>query len=206
MVCSEPFAVAYGLEMLDDTLVVDIGAGTIDLCRMHGTMPAAEDQITLNTAGDWVDHQFFQKLKHKLPEADFSIHQVKEIKEKNAFVSDVAEPVVAEFLVRGKPTKFDVTNELRDACRMIVPPIVKAIQQLVSSFDPDFQARLRENVLVAGGGSQIIGLDKVLEEFMRRSLGSGSVRKVDEPVYAGSNGALKMAQDMPEEYWKRLAA
>ena len=27
----------------------------------------------------------------------------------------------------------------------------------------------------------------------------------DEPVYAGCNGALKMAQDMPEEYWKRLS-
>lgn len=206
MVCSEPFAVAYGLEMLDDALVVDIGAGTVDLCRMHGTMPAAEDQITLDTAGDWLDKQFYAKLKHKLPEADFSIHSIKEIKEKHAFVSDISEPVLAEFLVRGKPTKFDVTNDLRDTCRMIVPPIVKSLQQLIASFDPDFQARLRDNVLLAGGGSQITGLDRVLEEFMRRSLGSGKVTKVDEPVYAGCNGALKMAQDMPEEYWKRLAA
>src|SRR5258708_7464108 len=39
MICSEPFAVAYGLELLEDTLVIDIGAGTVDLCRMHGTMP-----------------------------------------------------------------------------------------------------------------------------------------------------------------------
>ena len=205
MVCSEPFAVAYGLEMLDDTLVIDIGAGTVDLCRMHGTMPCAEDQLTLNTAGDWIDQQVFARFKHKFPEADFSIHQVKEIKDKYAFVNDVMEPVIAEFLVRGKPTKFDVTNELRDACRQIVPPIVKGIQQLVSSFDPDFQHQLREHVLLAGGGSQIIGLDRVLEEFMRRTLGSGTVRRVDEPVYAGCNGALKMAQDMPEEYWKRLS-
>jgi len=39
MLCSEPFAVAYGLDMLDDVLVIDIGAGTTDLCRMRGTMP-----------------------------------------------------------------------------------------------------------------------------------------------------------------------
>ena len=27
---------------------------------------------------------------------------------------------------------------------------------------------------------------------------------VEEPTYAGCNGALKMAHDMPEEYWERL--
>ena len=46
MLCSEPFSVAYGLDMLDDVLVIDIGAGTTDLCRMHGTMPEDSDQIT----------------------------------------------------------------------------------------------------------------------------------------------------------------
>ena len=29
----------------EDTLVIDIGAGTTDMCRMHGTMPAEGDQI-----------------------------------------------------------------------------------------------------------------------------------------------------------------
>ena len=28
---------------------------------------------------------------------------------------------------------------------------------------------------------------------------------VEEPMYAGANGALKMAHDMPEEYWKKLS-
>ena len=55
MLCSEPFAVAYGLDMLDDVLVIDIGAGTTDLCRMHGTMPEDSDQVTFNIAGDAVE-------------------------------------------------------------------------------------------------------------------------------------------------------
>src|SRR5262245_3736774 len=37
IVASEPFTVAYGIDMLTDCLVIDIGAGTTDLCRMHGT-------------------------------------------------------------------------------------------------------------------------------------------------------------------------
>lgn len=55
IVCSEPFAVAYGLDFLDDTLVIDIGAGTTDLCRVHGSMPSAEDQRTHYVAGDSID-------------------------------------------------------------------------------------------------------------------------------------------------------
>ena len=39
MVASEPFLVAYGLELFNNALVIDIGAGTLDLCRMHGTIP-----------------------------------------------------------------------------------------------------------------------------------------------------------------------
>lgn len=205
MICSEPFAVAYGLDLLEDTLVVDIGAGTVDLCRMHGTMPAEEDQITLTTAGDWLDQQLYAIFKRKAKDAEFTIHKVKDIKEKFGYVSEVSEPVRVEFLVNGKPTIFDVTEELREGCRMLVPPIVQSLHKLISTFDPDFQEKLRGNVLVGGGGSQLKGLGRVLEEAMQQILGSGDVTQVDEPTYAGANGALKMAHDMPEEYWKRLA-
>lgn len=205
MVCSEPFAVAYGLDRLDDTLVVDIGAGTIDLCRMHGTMPAAEDQITITTAGDWLDDQILEAFRKKAPEADFTIHKVREVKNKYAFVSDTGQPVMVEFVVDGKPTVYDVTQDLRDACRKLIPPITKIIRQLIASFDPDFQEKLRENVILGGGGSQIIGLGGVLEEHMTKHLGSGRVMQVEEPVYAGCNGALKIAHDMPREFWKQLS-
>jgi rod shape-determining protein MreB len=205
MIASEPFTVAYGLDLLEDTLVIDIGAGTVDLCRMHGTMPAEEDQITLTTAGDWLDQQLFALFKKKAPSADFTIHHVKEIKEKYAFVCDAAEPVRVELLVNGKPTVFDLTEEIRQGCRKIIPPIVQALHKLIASFDPDFQAKLRGNVLLGGGGSQIVGLGRVLEETMREMLGGGRVTHVEEPMYAGANGALKMAHDMPEEYWKKLS-
>jgi rod shape-determining protein MreB len=72
MLCSEPFSVAYGLDMLDDVLVIDIGAGTTDLCRMHGTMPEESDQITVTFAGDFVDDEIMKALKKSCPGAQFS--------------------------------------------------------------------------------------------------------------------------------------
>ena len=54
MVVSEPFSVAYGIDSLDEAIVIDIGAGTIDLCRLHGTLPEVDDQVTIFKAGNYV--------------------------------------------------------------------------------------------------------------------------------------------------------
>jgi rod shape-determining protein MreB len=203
IICSEPFAVAYGLDRLNETLVIDIGAGTIDLCRMHGTMPDADDQITIDQAGDHIDRTLYQLIEAAHPEAQFSIQMIKEIKDKFSTVEDSIEPIKATFPVDGRPTEFDITKEMKKACSTIVKPIVEAINKLVATFDPEFQSRLRNNVLMGGGGSQIRGLDRLIEQALGE-LGGGRVVRVEEPLYAGANGALKIAHDMPEEYWEHF--
>ena len=204
MLCSEPFSVAYGLDMLDDVLVIDIGAGTTDLCRMHGTMPEDADQITLTYAGDWVDNRFSELLREAYPEAQFTIQMLKKIKERFSNVSSNSERAIVKFPVNGKPTEFDVTDQLQSACRGIIQPFVDSLGKLVGSFDPEFQDRLKDRVLLAGGGSQIRGLDTAIEEAMHETLGGGKVIRVEEPVYGGANGALKIAHDMPGDFWERL--
>lgn len=203
VICSEPFSVAYGLDQLHDCLVIDIGAGTTDLCRMKGSMPDEADQVTLTQAGDFIDHQLFELFQQRCPDASFTLNMVKQVKEKHAFVTESAEPVIVTFPVRGKPTPFNVTSEVRKGCARIVEPIVEAVDRLVSTFDPEFQERLRSNVIVAGGGSRIHGLEHAIEEALA-PYGGGKVSCVQEPVYAGANGALKIAYDMPVEAWEQL--
>src|SRR5258708_26079170 len=57
LIVSEPFAVAYGLDALLHTMIIDIGAGTSDFCVMKGRYPTEEDQRTLMVAGDSIDQQ-----------------------------------------------------------------------------------------------------------------------------------------------------
>ena len=90
MVVSEPFAVAYGMGLLNNALVIDIGAGTTDFCIMHGAIPAEEDQKTLLMAGDYIDDQLFSYLKEKYPNATFNINMVRQFKEKYSFVGDTS--------------------------------------------------------------------------------------------------------------------
>jgi rod shape-determining protein MreB len=204
IIASEPFAVAYGLDFLDDTLVVDIGAGTTDLCRVHGTMPAPEDQRTHEVAGDAIDQTLAKLIKEKHPEAQFSINMIRAFKEKYSSVSRNMDHAVVTMTVAGKPREFDVTELVYEACYTIVPPTVKALQDLIATYDPEFQAKMRNHILLGGGGSLIGGLGRAIEEALKE-YGGGKVASIDEPQYAGSNGALKIALDMPEEHWKEFA-
>jgi rod shape-determining protein MreB and related proteins len=204
MIVSEPFAVAYGMNQLEDALVVDIGAGTTDLCRMHGAIPTEEDQLTSSKAGDYIDARAFELIQKKHPGAQFTINMIRDAKERLSFVNDVNDKAIVTWPNdQGKPTQYDVTAELKEACRSIVPDIVQGLRKLVSSFDAEFQKRMLQNVVLAGGGSQIRGLDRMIEEDLQQ-YGGGKVTKVHEPVFAGANGALKLAQDMPEDYWKEV--
>ncbi len=203
MIVSEPFAVAYGLEILDQALVIDIGAGTVDLCRLHGTLPEEQDQITLDEAGDYVDDKLSELIQKKYAKAQFTITMVRKLKERYGFVSESADRVATKFPVQGRPKEFDITDELRTACKSIVPGMVDSIAELIATYDPEFQEAIRSNVILAGGGSQMIGLPNLIEEAMA-DLGGGKVTRVDEPLFAGSNGALKMARRMPRHFWKML--
>ncbi len=203
MVVSEPFSVAYGLERISDVLVIDIGAGTTDLCRMHGTVPTAEDQLSLEIAGDAIDRKLYDLIMAEYPEAQLTVNMCKQMKEQYGFVRDVVDTIEVSIPVDGKPVKHDVTKQLNHACSIIIEPILKGIHKLVASFNPEFQERLRHNIIVSGGGGLLDGLTLKIEEGLS-SLGGGHVTHVDEPLFAGASGALKLAVDMPDDFWQQL--
>jgi rod shape-determining protein MreB and related proteins len=203
MIVSEPFTVAYGMERMSDILVIDIGAGTTDLCRMHGTVPSDEDEVSYPIAGDAVDQKLYELIMAKYPKAQLTVNMCKQFKEQYGFVSDAKDKIEVMIPVDGNPTPHDITGEVRQACEILIQPIVEGIQKLVSSFNPEFQERLRNNVLLSGGGGMMDGLNKRIEDAMK-AIGGGRVTVVEEPLYAGANGALQLAMDMPGEYWQQL--
>ncbi len=203
MVVSEPFAVAYALDALEDAMVVDIGAGTIDLCRMAGSLPNEEDQVTIFHAGNHVDARICELLREQRADIQFSPNMIKKAKERFSSVVDTNKRALVTFPVNGRPTEVDITEQIQTAVGELVPHIVDGIQKLVSTFDPEFQHRIRSRVIVRGGGSQVYGLQEALEKGLE-DLGGGRVMIVDDPVFAGSQGALKLALEMPEEYWEQL--
>jgi rod shape-determining protein MreB len=203
MVVSEPFSVAYGLGVLDNAMVIDMGAGTVDFCIMHGTVPLEEDQRSILMAGDYVDEQLLQMLSEKHPEADFSLTMVRKFKEKYGFVGESKRRVKVEAPVDGKFTEFDITEEMRRACESPMPAIVETTIDLIANFDPEFQENVRQNIILAGGGSQLTGLNTYLTEATKQ-FERCTFTCITDPLYAGADGAMQLAVDMPEEFLERL--
>ena len=78
--------------------------------------------------------------------------------------------------VNGKPKAFDVTIPLWEACKTMVAPLLQGLRDLIGRYDPEFQQRLLKNIVLGGGGSQLKGLDAVIEEALKE-YGGGKVRR-----------------------------
>ncbi len=201
MVVSEPFSVAYGLNALNNAMVIDIGAGTMDFCIMRGTMPSDEEQKTILNAGDFIDQQLKTYLSERYPKADFTDHMVRRFKEEHSFVGEPEKKVMVEIPVEGKPTMHDITAEMRRSCESILPGLEETMLEMIAGFDPEFQKKVRNNVILAGGGSQIKGLREHIEGVLKE-YGPCNVQVISDPLFGGADGALELAKEMPDEYWE----
>lgn len=204
MLVSEPFAVAYGLEALLHAMIVDIGAGTADFCVMQGRYPTEEDQRTLPNAGDAIDERLLQLMREHHPEAQVSIHLIRDWKEKWSFVGEAKSRVIVTAPAKGKATEFDITTDIRAACESILPPITETMIDLLARVEPEYQERVRNNIILAGGSSLISGLSDALEKACSE-LGGGRVTLVNDPVFAGSDGGLAVARDASTADWEKLS-
>lgn len=200
IVVPEPFAVAYGMDRLQNTLVVDIGAGTIDICPMCGAFPLEEDQVTIPLGGDAIDEAFCRRLGELYPEAQLSLNMAREIKERFGVVHGDHEPAIVWLPSGTSRREFDVTEPLREACSIILEPLQDGLQTVIARVDPEFRATIMKHILLSGGGSQLRGLDRVIESAF--SGFAPVVSKVYDCLFAGAVGAFKLAMAMTDEHWE----
>lgn len=205
MIISEPFAVAYALDMIEHTLVIDIGAGTTDLCRVYGTIPSPDDQMHTEFAGDYIDKKIIEEVQAKYSGAQITKDMARRWKEQYSFVgtSTPDSPVMVDFSIEGKAMTLDITDCIQKACESIVDPIVENVKILIAGSNPEYHDQFRRNMILAGGGSGIAGLGAMIERRLS-DLGDVNVHVVDDPVRLGAMGGLRLAMEVPEEMWKNL--
>lgn len=200
MVVSEPFMVAYGLQQLNNAIIVDIGAGTIDLCAMKGHLPEIKDQFSIAKAGNHIDALLMDLIEDSYPGLSLSKNYVRSIKEKHAFVGEHKTRVQLEIKKKGKGLLVDISDEIRYACESIVPDLIMQLRRLISGFHVKLQSRAIANIILSGGGSRIEGLDRMIINNLN-GLGTVQVSCVQDIIYPGSAGALMLACELPPKYW-----
>ena len=79
------------------------------------------------------------------------------------------------------------------------------MNDLVTRVEPEYQERVRNCVILAGGTSLISGLTEAIEKALQE-LGGGRATVVNDPVFAGSDGGLAIARDASNSDWQKLSA
>ncbi|MEO5334072.1 MAG: rod shape-determining protein [Magnetococcus sp. YQC-5] len=203
LVVSEPFMVAYGLNQLNNAIVIDIGAGTIDICAMRGTVPGPESQLSILKGGQYIDRLLEAAIRDAHPGVQMDLHLARSIKERFAFVGTPTQHAVISLRIHGKPTDVDVTELVRITCETIITDIVENIKRMLLLFDPESQSEALGHLILAGGGSPIRGLAGMIEAQLR-DYGAVKVVTVSDPEFAGAAGALRLATELPSAYWDQI--
>ncbi len=214
----EPFLAALGFrddarlgqgdytDPVTNSLFIDIGGGTTDLCLVQGYFPTADDQISLPFAGDAVDELLAQEIARTYPHTGLSIHKVRSIKETHAYAGEVRRPIDVSVIVAGKTRELELGDPLAVAGNALVERIFEATKTLIGRASSDSVEILLQNIIVTGGGSQLKGIDTVLQQkLIAEGYASPRVRLAgrDYKRYVAL-GALKAARAARENQWQYL--
>ncbi len=190
-----PFTESIALDEMH-ALVVDIGASTVSMARIYGSLPADEDLETLHIGSRLIDEELTNAILSNYEKAQITTEMAREWKELHGYIGRGGEKVNITLPIEGVPTEVDITSQMESTCNVIVEDIVNGIRELIATFDPEFQELIRDNVILTGNGSQIKGLaetiEKELEDMRCR------VRTIKDPMFIGADGGLRILQDVPE--------
>ena len=194
------------IDPVRNSLFIDIGGGTTDLCLVQGYFPTAEEQVSTAFAGDRVDALLHDAIRKTYPDCELTPFKIRELKERHAFVGTPNAPVVVSVMVNGKLRKLDITEQLAAATGMLLDQLFAHTKQLIGLASPDSVGELLRNIILTGGGSRIRGLDAELQRLL-------AAEGYEQPAVclAGERyrefvvlGALKAARQARENQWQQV--
>jgi len=214
----EPFLAALGfrddarvkqpgyVDPVVNSLFIDIGAGTSDLCLVQGYFPTREDQISIPFAGDAIDGIIHEELNRTYPNNGLSRLSVREIKEANAYVGPSRKPLDVKVVIGGKGRTLELGDAIGNACNKMIEKTYPALTALIEAASSDSVVTLLQNIIVTGGGSQIRGIDTVLQKKLAEDgYESPKVRLAGQDFQRYvALGALKAARAARENQWQVL--
>ena len=214
----EPFLAALGnredsrlneknyVDPVQNSLFVDIGAGTTDLCLVQGYFPKPNDQISFPVAGDTIDEMIQNEIEQVYPDIRLTHLQIREIKEKHSYVGRSRRPIDEKVIVAGKSQTIEVADAVGNSCNLLLNKIFDSIRELIARASPDSVAQLMQNILITGGGSRIKGIDTELQNMLvEDGFESPKVKTVgvDYKRFVGV-GAMKAARAARDNQWQIL--
>ena len=191
-------AVGAGIDIgrADGHLVVDIGSGTTEAAVVSlGGVVQCESVKTAGTAFDEAIVRFIRK-KHNLL---IGLRTAEDLKMSIGCVyprPEVSyEEVKGRCLVTGLPRSVTISStDMVEAMEEPVAQVLEAIHLVLERTPPELTADVSQNgIVLSGGGSQIWGLDKLIQE--RTGI---TTLLVDDALSCTAYGAGRMLQNLDD--------
>jgi len=194
----EPIAAAIGvglpIQEPSGNMVIDIGGGTTEMAVI--SLAGIVFSRSLRIGGDELDQAIINHLKknYNLMIGERTAEEIK-IKIGSAYPLDeeLTLEVKGRDLVAGLPKMVTVTSqEIREAMSEPIQAIVEAVRITLERTPPELSADLIDKGLIlAGGGSLLRGLDKLLSEETGLP-----VHIADDPLTAVAKGTGRVLSEI----------
>jgi len=214
----EPFLAALGyrddgrlgqpnyIDPVVNSLFIDIGGGTSDICLVQGYFPKPDDQISIPFAGDAIDQILKEDLNRIYPNNGLSTTKVREIKETHGYVGPSRKPLDVKVVIGGKAHTLELADVLARAGNTLIDKIYPALTTLIQRASSDSVVTLLQNIIITGGGSQIKGIDTLLQRKLTDDGFENPKVRIAGQDYKRyvALGALKAARAARENQWQVL--
>ena len=170
----EPMAAAIGagipVELAEGHLIVDIGGGTSEIAVI--SLGGIVIEHSIRVAGDELDQAIvaFARLKYNLVLGEMTAEAVKlAVGSAYPLEKELKTVIRGRDLETGLPKSLTVGSaEIREALAPTVRQIVTAISETMEQTPPELVADiLQHGVTMAGGGSLLRGIDKLVAEEVK---------------------------------------
>lgn len=192
----EPMAAAIGAEIAvekpEGVCVVDIGGGTAEIAVI--SLGGIVVGRSIRTAGDEMNEAIIKyvRLKYSLLIGEMTAEEVK-INIGTCFPGKEKYTVVrGRDLETGLPKSVKLSSsEVREALMPAVQEIIKNISDTLEETPPELVSDIMEKgIIMAGGGSLLSGIDKVVEEATKMP-----VYIAEDPIACVVRGCGKVLED-----------
>jgi rod shape-determining protein MreB and related proteins len=190
----EPMAAAIGadlpVESAEGQLVIDIGGGTTEIAVI--SLGGIVIERCLRVAGDEMDEAIVSmaRLKHSLILGLSSAEEVKiNIGSAAPFKKEKSYVVRGRDIGAGLPKSLKLdSTEVREALGPVIQQIITGVTDTIEETPPELLGDILEHgIVLAGGCSQLHGMDKVISEATKIP-----VWQVDDPQTAVVKGCAKL--------------
>ncbi len=162
-------AIGVGLPVGEPTasMIVDIGGGTTEVAVL--SLGGIVTSTSVRVAGDEMDEAIISHMKrtYNLLIGEQTAERIKiEIGSAYPLETELTMEVRGRDMIAGLPRRAVINSEeIREALKEPVDEIVRAVKVTLEQTEPELAADLVVNGMVmAGGGSQLRGLDRVIAE------------------------------------------